>query len=73
MPHIIIKHFPSSSKEQRDKITLDIIQTISRNLNCSENVISISFEEIEKENWFKEVYKPEIIEKKNLLHKQPNY
>lgn len=73
MPHIIIKHFPSSSKEQRDNISLDITKTISKNLHCSENVISISFEEIDKEHWYKEVYKPEIIDKKDSLHKQPNY
>ncbi|MBS0350167.1 MAG: tautomerase family protein [Proteobacteria bacterium] len=74
MPHVNIKHFsPSISKEQQTKLVKAITQTITDIFQCSERVVSIALEPIEKENWTLKVYNPEIVNRENLLCKKPNY
>lgn len=73
MPHVIVKLYPGRSEEQKvklaDKITKDVV-TIAK---CDEKSVSVAFEEIEKEDWAKKVYKPDILDKKNSLYKVPGY
>jgi 4-oxalocrotonate tautomerase len=38
-----------------------------------ENLVSVAFEEIEKEDWAKKVYKTDILDKKDCLYKEPGY
>ncbi|MGW7230894.1 hypothetical protein [Streptomyces cyaneofuscatus] len=40
---------------------------------CDEGVISVALEPVEKEVWNERVYLPEIVQRKDLLHKTPNY
>jgi 4-oxalocrotonate tautomerase len=35
--------------------------------------VSVAFEEIEKENWAEKVYKPDILNRKSSLYKEPGY
>jgi len=46
---------------------------LSKTLGISDDFISLSIEDVLKENWVEDVYKPEIIEKPNNLYKTPNY
>jgi len=38
-----------------------------------EKVVSVAFEEIEKEDWAEKVYKLDILNKKDSLSKEPGY
>ncbi|KAB0458875.1 tautomerase family protein [Vibrio kanaloae] len=74
MPHISIKHFPAELTLQERKDLSDVISSsIQSALKCSEDVISVSMEEVVPEDWTAEVYQPEIEAKRQYLIKQPNY
>jgi 4-oxalocrotonate tautomerase len=74
MPHVLIKHFPSHiSREDKEQIANQITEVITTGFSCPDNVVSISMQDIEPEQWNKEVYKPDIEDKQNILIKKPNY
>jgi len=71
MPHIIVKLYPGRSEEQKKKLADEIVKDVVAIAKCSEKSVSVAFEEIEKEDWEEQVYKPDILEKKATLYKQP--
>jgi 4-oxalocrotonate tautomerase len=74
MPHVNIKHFPTSlSQEQQAGLVAAVTQAVMAALKCDEGVVSIALEPIDKETWRERVYLPEIIHRKNLLRKAPTY
>lgn len=72
MPHINIKLFPGRDNDTKHKIAESVAKVLSETASVSEGSVSVSIEEIEKENWPK-VYKSEIIDKKQLIYKEPTY
>lgn len=74
MPHVNIKHFPVAlSEQQQAELVSAITQAVKTAFRCDEGVISISIEPVEKEAWNERVYIPEIVNRKDLLRKRPNY
>lgn len=74
MPHINIKLFPGRSEEQKIKIVNEFSRIMSDTFGIENDSISIAFEEIDKNNWYEFVVKPEIMEKSYLLYKKnPRY
>jgi len=73
MPHVNIKHFPSLTKAQQEMLGTEITQVITRVIQCHEDVVSIALEEIDPVIWDEQVYQPEILGRKELLCKLPNY
>jgi 4-oxalocrotonate tautomerase len=41
--------------------------------NCAEQSVSVSIEDIEPDDWVEKVYKPDIIQKCDILYKKPGY
>jgi phenylpyruvate tautomerase PptA (4-oxalocrotonate tautomerase family) len=50
-----------------------LTEAITEALGCSEGVVSIALEPVDKDDWNEQVYVPEIVGRKELLIKQPNY
>ncbi len=74
MPHINIKHFPvAMSEAQQAELVAAITQAVKTAFKCDEGVISIALEPVDKEVWNERVYVPEIVNRKSLLRKTPNY
>ena len=73
MPHIIVKLWPGRSEEDKIALTEKMIEAMKETMSIEDKSISIAFEEIPKENWTEEVYKPDILAKENLLYKKPGY
>jgi 4-oxalocrotonate tautomerase len=71
MPHVIVKLYPGRSEEQKKKLADEIAKDVVDIAKCGEKSVSVAFEEIEKEDWMEKVYKPDIIEKKATLYKEP--
>jgi 4-oxalocrotonate tautomerase len=71
MPHVIVKLYPGRSEEQKLKLTDAIVKDVVTIAKCEEKSVSVAFEEIEKENWAKKVYKTDILDKKDSLYKDP--
>jgi 4-oxalocrotonate tautomerase len=73
MPHIIIKMHPGRSEEQKLKLVDSIAASVVRIAKCELKSISIAIEEVPSEEWAEKVYKPDILEKKHMLYKEPGY
>ncbi|GGW75729.1 amino acid adenylation domain-containing protein [Streptomyces caelestis] len=74
VPHVNIKHFPVPiTREQETELVAAVTAAVRNAFGCEEDVISISLEPVEQEVWNERVYLPEIVERKNLLRKAPNY
>ncbi|MCI7441914.1 MAG: tautomerase family protein [Clostridium sp.] len=73
MPHVNIKLYPGRSEEVKKELANKIAKVVSEVAGTSLGSISVAIEEIEKENWMKDVYEKDIIEKRELLYKEPEY
>jgi 4-oxalocrotonate tautomerase len=73
MPHIIVKLYPGRSVQQKTQLADEIVKDVVAIAKCDENSVSVAFEEIEKEDWAEKVYKPDILNKKDKLYKEPGY
>lgn len=73
MPHIIVKLHPGRDLETKKKLTNEIVKSVVSIAGCSESAISVAFEEVGPEEWAETVYRPDILEKKELLTKEPGY
>ncbi|EAM2837746.1 4-oxalocrotonate tautomerase [Salmonella enterica] len=72
MPHIIVK-IVGQTEDKKKMIAKALTDTLSKSLGISDKFISLSIEDILKEDWVEDVYKPEIIGKSNNLYKKPGY
>jgi 4-oxalocrotonate tautomerase len=73
MPHVIVKLYPGRSEEQKIKLTDEIVKDVVAIAKCDEKSVSVAFEEIEKEDWAEKVYKPDILNNRDSLYKEPGY
>ncbi len=73
MPHVIVKLYPGRSEEQKIKLADEIVKDVVAIAKCDEKSVSVAFDEIEKEDWAKKVYKPDILDRKDSLYKEPGY
>ena len=73
MPHVNIKLYAGRSEEVKRELANKIAKVVSEVAGTSLGSISVAIEEIEKENWMKDVYEKDIIEKRELLYKEPEY
>jgi len=73
MPHIIIKLYPGRSEEQKRQLTEKIIADAMEALKCEEKTLSVAIEEIAPEDWPEKVYRPDILDREELLYKKPGY
>ena len=72
MPHVIIKIYPKTEEEKR-KLAKAITDSIVEITDNDEKAVSIMYEEVTPEDWPEKVYRPDILEKLDLLYKKPGY
>jgi 4-oxalocrotonate tautomerase len=74
MPHISIKHLPVELDDRRQSaLVSEVTEAVERAFGVSESVISIALESVAPEAWHEQVYVPEIINRRELLRKVPQY
>ena len=73
MPHVIVKLYPGRSEEQKTKLADEIVKDVITIAKCEEKSVSVAFDEIKKEDWAEKVYKPDILNRKDILYKKPGY
>jgi len=73
MPHITAKFWPGRSEALKEELANELTATMERVLGSNPDSISITIEEVEEVSWPKEVYKKEIIDKKDQVYKMPGY
>ncbi|MCP4370928.1 MAG: 4-oxalocrotonate tautomerase, partial [Deltaproteobacteria bacterium] len=50
-----------------------IAKDVVKIAKCEKKVVSVAFEEIDKNDWPEKVYKPDIMENKENLYIEPGY
>jgi phenylpyruvate tautomerase PptA (4-oxalocrotonate tautomerase family) len=74
VPHVSIKHFPVSLEEkQREDLVAAVTKAVTDAFGCPEGVVSIAIEPVPEARWNDSVYVPEIVNRRDLLSKIPNY
>ena len=73
MPHISVKMHPGRTEQQKTQLTEQIVKDVVSVLNCDEKVVSVTIEEVKPADWAQKVYKPDILENRDKLYKQPGY
>ena len=73
MPHIIVKMYPGRSEEQKIKLADEIVKDVVAVAGCKERSVSVAIEEIEEQDWDEKVYRPDILNKKKILYREPGY
>jgi len=74
MPHLTIKHFPVDlTTDERTALSDELSKTIAKIFHCRPGVVSIALEEIQEHEWDPRVVQPEIVGRRELLCKEPDY
>jgi len=73
MPHVVVKMYPGRSEEQKRHLANKIVKDVVEITQCEERVVSVAVEEVDPGDWAETVYRPDILEKKETLYKEPGY
>jgi 4-oxalocrotonate tautomerase len=73
MPHVIVKLYPGSSKEQKRKLSEEITKVIMNSTNKPEAAVSVAIDEVPENEWMEKVYDIEIRPNFEKLYKKPGY
>ena len=73
MPHVIVKHWPGPSEQQKARLAEAITKDVMDILDLGEESVSVAMEEVEPRDWGEKVYRPDIANKPEQLYKKPGY
>ena len=73
MPHVIVKFYPGRTEEQKKRLAEEITKNIIEIAVCDRTEVSVVIEDVKREEWAEKVYRPEILDKQDLLYKKPDY
>ena len=72
MPHIHVK-IVGKSEEEKANLAAEITKAVMVAVGAKEANISVSIEDVKKEDWAEKVYKPDILGHWGWLYKKPGY
>ena len=73
MPHVIVKHFPGKSEEEKARLARKITEDIVEIYKFGEETVSVALEEVSPQDWREKVVQPEIKPNLDKLYKKPGY
>ncbi len=73
MPHVIVKSWPGKTPEAKQALADGIVRLVREALDVPQSSVSVAWEEIPRERWFEEAYRPDILEKEESLLVRPGY
>ena len=73
MPHVVVKLWPGKSEKQKERLALEITDSVMSILNYGAESVSVAFEEIKPQEWAEKVYRPDILANPQRLYKKPGY
>ena len=73
MPHVVVKVASGRSNQQKIRLAAAITKDVVDILGVGEDAVSVAIEEVERAVWAEAVYRPDILEKWETLHKKPGY
>jgi 4-oxalocrotonate tautomerase len=73
MPHVIVKLITGRTEDQKVRLAEEIVKDVINVLHVGEETVSVSFEEVKREDWAEKVYRPDIVNGAENLYKKPGY
>jgi 4-oxalocrotonate tautomerase len=73
MPHIVVKMYPGTSEEDKQKLAAAITAQITEFTGKPDMAVSVDILEVAEEVWMDEVYATEIKPNMDRLYKKPGY
>jgi 4-oxalocrotonate tautomerase len=73
MPHVIVKLWPGRTEDQKTQLTERITRDVVEAFGVGESSVSVSFQEVDPQEWTEAVYKPDILNGPGKLYKKPGY
>ena len=73
MPHVIVKMYAGRGESEKKALAEEITRAVTKILGCGDDAVSVGIEDVSPRDWAEKVYRPEIVEKLELLYKEPGY
>ena len=73
MPHVIVKLAEGRTEAQKQQLADGVTQVVMDSLGLGADAVSVSLEEVSPSEWTETVYKPDILNGRGKLYKQPGY
>ena len=73
MPHVMVKPYPGRTESQKQELADEIAKAVVRIARCEESSVSVAFEEVDPKDWAETVYRPDILNARGKIYKQPGY
>ena len=73
MPHVTVKMYPGRSEDQKTQLTQAVVDAVTAIVGCAADVVSVAIEEVSPDDWTEKVYKPDILNRRGKLYKEPRY
>lgn len=73
MPHVIVKLYAGRSAQDKARLAEEMTKAVKQALNSEDKSISVAIEDVAKDDWAEKVYKPDILDKPEMLYKKPGY
>lgn len=73
MPHIVVQMYPGRDEDTKMELAKAVADTISDKLNMRKEAISVSIQEVEKDNWKTEVYDKVTKDENKEVYIKPGY
>ena len=68
MPHIAAKMWPGHTEEEKKAFAAAVVDAAVKHLNVPAGWVSVGIEEVAPERWDEDVFRPEILGKKDTLY-----
>ena len=72
MPHISIKMLNGRTEEQKKNLSIKLAKTLSKELNCNENYVTVTIEDYSAKEW-QTIFKQEITDKPDKIYVSAKY
>lgn len=73
MPHFQINLLEGKTEEQKQKLAEAVIKAAQSVIGYGDESYSVAIQDFTLEDWKDKVYPNEIMEKKDILYKEPGY
>jgi 4-oxalocrotonate tautomerase len=72
MPHVLVKLYSGRTEQQKSRLAEAVTKAVTTTLNCGDDAVSVSIEDVNPQDWTAKVYKPDILNNRNI-YKKPGY
>jgi 4-oxalocrotonate tautomerase len=72
MPHVLVKLYSGRTEQQKSRLAEAVTKAVTATLNCGDEAVSVSIEDIYPQDWTAKVYKPDILNNPHI-YKKPGY